>query len=61
MILLPGEMIKSSGSSYKIVVGKPISWDTLDAAHPQQEAERLCRICYSLKEQANQPSTLTDK
>ena len=35
MILLPGEMIKSSGSSYKIVVGKPISWDTLDAAHSQ--------------------------
>lgn len=51
MILLPGEMIKSTGSRYKIYVGKPISWQTFDAAHPQQEAERLCGICYSLKEQ----------
>lgn len=49
MIWLPSEMLKSSGSSYKVCVGAPIAWQSLDARHPQQEAQRLSDICYALK------------
>ncbi|MDO4510615.1 MAG: 1-acyl-sn-glycerol-3-phosphate acyltransferase [Bacteroidales bacterium] len=49
MLLLPGEMFKSKGSRFRIVVGKPIAWQQLDAQHPLDEAQRLASTCYALK------------
>ena len=41
LIFLPKEMIKKSGSTLRVMIGEPIPWNTLDAAHPKQEAARL--------------------
>ncbi len=49
MILLPGEMFKSSGKNFRIYMGQPIPWTSLDAHHPLDEAQRLAEICYALK------------
>ena len=48
LIFLPKEMIKQSGSTLRVIIGDPISWSTLDAAHPKQEAARLRDIVYSM-------------
>lgn len=49
MILLPGEMFKSSGSTYDVRFGKPIKWETLDPRHAREEAARLREAVYELK------------
>jgi len=41
LIFLPKEMIKKCGSTLRVVIGEPIPWTSLDAAHPKQEAARL--------------------
>lgn len=50
MLMLPREMVKKQGSTLHLVVGQPVAWDTLDAAHPVEEAVRLRQLVYSLKE-----------
>ena len=52
MILLPGEMFKSSGSTFNVIFGKPISWQSLDARNARQEAARLREMVYDLKSQS---------
>jgi hypothetical protein len=49
MVLLPGEMFKSSGSTYNVHFGKPIKWETLDARKAREEAARLRDAVYELK------------
>lgn len=51
MILLPSEMFKSRGGDFRVFVGKPITWQSLDAKRPLEEAQRLADICYALKPQ----------
>ncbi len=48
LIFLPKEMIKKSGSTLRAVIGDPIPWDTLDDAHPKQEAARLREIVINM-------------
>ena len=48
MIYLPNEMLKMRGATLNIVIGEPIAWSCLDAAHPAQEARRLCDAAYAL-------------
>lgn len=49
MILLPGEMLKSRGHNYRVYVGEPIPWTSLNAQRPFEEAQRVASICYALK------------
>ena len=53
MIYLPGEMFKCKGSNFKVHFGSPIPWNSLDASHPAQEAQRICDIAYALKSTDN--------
>ena len=48
LIFLPKEMIKKSGSMLRAVIGDPIPWDTLDGAHPKQEAAHLREIVINM-------------
>ena len=48
MILLPGELYKKRGATMRVVFGEPVSWQTLDAGHPRDEAERLRSLVHSL-------------
>ena len=47
-IMLPSEMLKQRGARFTIVVGDPVSWQTLDTSQPVAEAARLRNLCYSL-------------
>lgn len=49
LIFLPKEMIKKCGSTLHVIIGDPIPWETLDGAHPKQEAARLRDIVYSIQ------------
>ncbi|MBQ2075655.1 MAG: glycerol acyltransferase, partial [Muribaculaceae bacterium] len=49
MIMLPGEMFKSNGNTYKVYFGKPIKWQDLDTKNARGEAARLRNIVYELK------------
>jgi hypothetical protein len=51
MIMLPREMVNKQGSTLHLIVGDPVPWTTLDASRPVEEAARLRRLVYSLKEQ----------
>ena len=55
LIFLPKEMLKQSGSNLQLIVGKPISWTSLDAHSPKQEAARLRDIVYSMASMPPQP------
>ncbi len=48
MIYLPSEMMKCRNTTLHIHIGKPVKWTSLDAAHPTDEALRLCRMAYGL-------------
>lgn len=48
MVLLPDEVVRGKGKHFRVMVGEPVRWQDLDARHPKLEAERLCRITYSL-------------
>ena len=50
MVLLPGEMFKSSGSTYKVHFGKPVKWQSLNSRNARAEAARLRDMVYELKE-----------
>lgn len=49
MLYLPDEMYRKRGETIPITVGTPIPWQSLDAAHPLDEAARLRGIVYELK------------
>ncbi len=50
MIYLPREMFLSENKSYDIKIGKPISWECLDAGKGAvEQAEKIKRIVYNLK------------
>ena len=55
LIFLPKEMLKQSGSNLQLIVGKPISWTSLEAHSPKQEAARLRDIVYSMASMPPQP------
>lgn len=55
LIFLPKEMLKQSGTTLHAAIGEPIAWNTLDAAHPKQEAARLRDIVYSLAPAPSKP------
>lgn len=48
MILLPREMFKLRGTTLRVSVGEPIACDTLDAAYPREETERVRHAVYQL-------------
>ncbi len=55
LIFLPKEMIKKCGSTLRVVIGEPIPWTSIDAAHPKQEAARLRDIVYSMAPSPSKP------
>lgn len=50
-ILLPSELCKAKGSRFKIIFGKPISWQQLETlgSNPKEIARKIRDISYSLK------------
>ncbi len=51
MLFLPHEMFANSGSRFKVLVGKPISWQTFDQSkHIKQWAQEVKNISYALKD-----------
>ncbi len=48
MVYLPKEMIKKQDCTFSVTVGTPVPWQQLDAAHPREQAQRLCRMVYDL-------------
>lgn len=51
MALLPGEMLKNNNKTFKVRVGKPISWQTFDKTKSQRAwAEYLKNKVYQLKQ-----------
>lgn len=55
LVFLPKEMIKKCGSTLHAVIGEPIPWTSIDAAHPKQEAARLREIVYSMAPSPSKP------
>lgn len=55
LIFLPKEMVKKSGSTLRVVIGEPIPWSSLDAAHPKQEAAILREIVQNNMNPAPRP------
>ena len=49
LIFLPKEMIKQCGATLRVIVGEPISWASLDASRPKQEAARLRDIVHQMQ------------
>lgn len=51
MALLPGEMFAKRGKEIRLIVGKPIAWQTFDDRHsPLEWAAKVRGYVYSLKE-----------
>ena len=48
LIFLPKEMIKQCGSTQRVIIGQPISWETLDTRAPKKQAAGLRDIVYSM-------------
>lgn len=49
MFMLPGEMYRSRGSTYKVIIGKPIPWETFTPAMTSYEwAQAVRRKVYEL-------------
>ena len=55
LIFLPKEMIKQCGSTLRVIIGEPVSWASLDAHKPKQEAARLRDIVYSMAPSPSKP------
>lgn len=49
MIYLPREVFRSKGKSFDVVVGKPISYSSLDDMPPMQKAQQIRQLIYSLQ------------
>lgn len=49
--LLPDELFRAKGCHYAVLVGEPISWQSLKESTrtPQQEAEYIRSLCYQLR------------
>ena len=54
-VLLPSELCKAHGSHFRIIIGKPISWQTLETlgSNPKQIAQRIRSFSYSLSKDKN--------
>lgn len=48
MVLLPREVFRARGKTFRLLVGEPLGWQTLDAANPTGQAEALRSLVYSL-------------
>ena len=48
LIFLPKEMLKQSGTTLHVIIGKPISCASLDARNPKKEAARLRDVVYHM-------------
>ena len=57
MILLPREMVKSSGKTYHIHVAAPVKWETLDKHRPVAQAAQLRDMVYVMRDKCNQQQT----
>ena len=51
--LLPDELFRAVGKSFRIIVGEPIPWQSLrdSALRPEEEATRIRSICYALRDE----------
>lgn len=51
--LLPDEMFRARGKAFRVIVGEPISWQSLcdDKSKPHEKAERIRQASYRLAEQ----------
>lgn len=51
--LLPDELFRAAGKSFRIIVGEPIPWQSLrdSALRPEEEAARIRSICYALRDE----------
>ena len=51
--LLPDELFRAHGSHFKVIVGEPISWQSLrdSGLTPQQEAQRIRALSYQLRDE----------
>lgn len=49
--LLPDELFRAQGSRFRVLVGEPISWQSLrdSGLSPQEEAQRIRAISYELR------------
>ena len=59
--LLPDELFRAHGSHFKVIVGEPISWQSLrdSGLTPQQEAQRIRALSYQLRDEYD--ATLTKR
>lgn len=49
MMYLPKETFNKKGSTFTLVIGKPIKWETLDKSKtPKEWAEEIKNIVYQL-------------
>ncbi|MBR5169487.1 MAG: 1-acyl-sn-glycerol-3-phosphate acyltransferase [Muribaculaceae bacterium] len=55
LVFLPKEMLKKRGSSLNLIIGEPISWNSLDASRPKQETARLRDIVYTMAPSPSKP------
>lgn len=54
MMLLPSELFKQKGKTIELIIGKPISWQTLDKSKTDIEwAKDIKEIVYDLKDEKN--------
>ncbi len=52
LIYLPSEIFKAENRTFKVYVGEPIPWQSLDRSHtPAQWADEIKNIVYGLKKQ----------
>ena len=59
--LLPDELFRTHGSHFKVIVGEPISWQSLrdSGLTPQQKAQRIRALSYQLRDEYD--ATLTKR
>ncbi len=50
LILLPSELFRKKGQTIRVIIGKPIPWQTFDKTHSHFEwAQRVKDVVYSMK------------
>lgn len=50
LILLPSELFRKKGQTIRVIIGKPIPWQTFDKSHSHFEwAQRVKTIVYNMK------------
>ena len=59
--LLPDELFRTHGRHFRILVGEPISWQSLRDGRrsPQEEANRIRSLCYALRQEYDAQSKAT--